>query len=225
MSKQNSVQILLDNLFYINEIAYLIDDKSWPHLRNVSHPDTSDVFKICNRLFFYQNYEVSLCDVMLVESGEALRMVMPVDGDSVIHEYELEFYCTLNLCTSDTLKNLWSLDSQLLNAFWTTSSSCREVFKRMKRGLLRKVQTGRLHRFLVSHFQVAAAFESSPHQIFDFLFKSSVVLSLLRIWCPLHDAVKRDPLLIVLICVWLWVHWSFYTFCIYSKILTDEIWT
>ena len=54
---------------------------------------------------------------MLVESGEALRMVMPVDGDSVIHEYELEFYCTLNLCTSDTLKNLLSLDSQLLNAF------------------------------------------------------------------------------------------------------------
>ena len=44
-------------------------------------------------------------------------MVMPVDGDSVIHEYELEFYCTLNLCTSDTLKNLLSLDSQLLNAF------------------------------------------------------------------------------------------------------------
>ena len=45
-------------------------------------------------------------------------MVMRVDGDSVIHEYKLEFYCTLNLCTSDILKNLWSLDSsQLLNAF------------------------------------------------------------------------------------------------------------
>ena len=94
----------------------------------------------------------------------------------------------------------------------------------MKRGLLRKVQTGRLHRFLVSHFQLAAAFESSPHQIFDFLFKSSVVLSLLSIWCLLN-AVIRDPFLIVLICVWLSVHWSFYTFCIYAKILTNEIWT
>ena len=47
--------------------------------------------------------KVAFCDVMLVESGEALRMVMPVDVDSVIHEYELEFYCTLNLCVHHIL--------------------------------------------------------------------------------------------------------------------------
>ena len=66
---------------------------------------------VTDSLLFTKTMKVAFCDVMLVESGEN------VDDNSVIHEYELEFYCTLNLCTSDTLKNLWSLDSQLLNAF------------------------------------------------------------------------------------------------------------
>ena len=47
---------------------------------------------VTDSLLFTKTMKVAFFDVMLIESG-----------DSVIHEYELEFYCTLNLCVHQIL--------------------------------------------------------------------------------------------------------------------------